>query len=92
MKKQAEGLSNLFNFTQLESSRANIQAQVGWHLPPSSLLLPLLFPLVDLEKNAQRESFELSFIWGKMRTAAWETAFQIALRNWSEEARGELRI
>ena len=31
----------------------------------------------------------LSFIWGKMRTAAQETAPQIALRNCSEELVGE---
>ena len=31
-------------------------------------------------------------IWGKMRAAAQETAFQIALRNGSEEARGGARI
>ena len=41
------------------------------------------------EKNAQRESCELSFIWGKMRTIAWETSFQIALRNCSKRGRGE---
>ena len=32
---------------------------------------------------------KLSFIWGEMRTAPQETVFQIALRNCSEEARGE---
>ena len=33
---------------------------------------------VDLKKKkVQRESCELSFIWGKMRTAVRETAFQI---------------
>ena len=44
---------------------------------------------VDLKKkkNAQCESCELSFIWGKMRTATRETAFHIALRNCFEEAR-----
>jgi len=41
------------------------------------------------EKNVQHESRELSFIWGKMRTAAKETAPQIALRNCSKEARGQ---
>ena len=35
------------------------------------------------KKNAQCESCELSFIWGKRKTTAWETAFQIALRNCS---------
>ena len=34
----------------------------------------------------------LSFIWGKMRTAALETVSQIALRNCSEEAREGARI
>ena len=41
------------------------------------------------EKNIHHESRELSFIWGKMRTAAKETAPQIALRNCSKEARGK---
>ena len=35
--------------------------------------------------NAQRESCELSFIWGKMRTIAQETASQLALSNCSKE-------
>ena len=39
---------------------------------------------VDL-KHAQCESCKLSFIWGKMRTVAWETAPQIALKNRSKE-------
>ena len=39
-----------------------------------------------LLKNVQHESCELSFTWGKMRTAAWETAPQIALRNCPKEA------
>ena len=34
----------------------------------------------------------MRFIWGKMRTIAWEAEFQIVLRNHSEKARlGELR-
>ena len=36
-------------------------------------------------KNTQHESCELSFIWGIMRTIALEAAFQITLRNCSEE-------
>ena len=43
-------------------------------------------------QNAQRESLELSFIWGKMRTAAQETAAQIALRNCSKEAGDERSV
>ena len=42
------------------------------------------------KQDVQLESCELSFIWGKMRTAAWETAPQTALRNRAEEAVGEV--
>ena len=45
--------------------------------------------LCRLKKDAQHESFELRFIWGKMRTAAWEIAPQIALRNCTKEVVGE---
>ena len=38
-----------------------------------------------LLKNARHENCELYFIWGKMKTLAQETAFQIALRNCSKE-------
>ena len=41
------------------------------------------------KKDAQLESCELSFIWGKMRTVAQEAASQIALRDCSETAVGE---
>ena len=34
--------------------------------------------LVNLKKKAQHESCKLSFIWGKMRVAARDTAPQIA--------------
>ena len=43
----------------------------------------------QLKKDVQLESCELSFIWGKMRTAAWETASQVALRDFPKEALGE---
>ena len=42
--------------------------------------------------NAQHESCELSFIWGKMRTIAWEIAFQVVLRNCSKEVVGKVKI
>ena len=29
----------------------------------------------NLKKNAQCESYELSFTWGKMWTLAWETTY-----------------
>ena len=45
-----------------------------------------------LKKSARRESCKLSFIWGKMRTVARETAFQIALRNCSKEVGGKVSI
>ena len=40
---------------------------------------------MSTEKNTQCESCELSFVWGKMRTVAQETAFHIALRNCSRD-------
>ena len=40
---------------------------------------------VDLKENAQCESYELSFIWGNMKTAAWETEPQIVLRDCSKD-------
>ena len=39
------------------------------------------------KEDVQLESCELSFIWGKMRTAAWEAASQIALRDSSAPKR-----
>ena len=41
------------------------------------------------KKNVQLESCELSFIWGKMRTAAQEAASQTAPRDCSKAAVGE---
>ena len=41
-------------------------------------------------KNTQPESWELSFIGGEIWTLGWDTASQVALRNHSEEVRGEL--
>ena len=38
----------------------------------------------QLKKDVQLGSCELSFIWGKMRTAAQEAASQIALRDCSK--------
>ena len=42
------------------------------------------------KKKAQHESCELSFIWGKMRTIAQETASQMALRNCSKGGGGSV--
>ena len=47
-----------------------------------------MLSLSDLNKKAQSESCKLNFIWGKMRTAAQETAFQIALKYCSKELMG----
>ena len=41
------------------------------------------------EKIAQLETRDLSFIWGKMRTTAQETAFQIVLKNCPKVEKGE---
>ena len=46
------------------------------------------FKRCRLKKDAQCESCKLSFIWDKMRTAAWETALQMALRNSSKKGWG----
>ena len=46
----------------------------------------------DLKKNAQLESCESNFMWGKMRTIAQQTAYQRALRNCSKEVGGNARI
>ena len=48
----------------------------------------LPFRLLSTEKHAQSESYEFSFIWGKMRTIAQETASQVVLRNCSEHRAG----
>ena len=48
--------------------------------------------LVTEKKKARCESCELSFIGGKVRTIAWETASQIALRNFAEEVGGGRRL
>ena len=48
---------------------------------------------VDLkEKNAVCESWKLSFIWGKLETAALESAPQIALRNCSKEVEDSMYV
>lgn len=43
----------------------------------------------QLNQKAQCKSFELSFIWGKLRTIAQETASHIALRKLSEDLWGK---
>ena len=57
-----------------------------------TLFKMMYFKLLSTLKNAQLESCELSFIWGKMRTAARKTASQIALRNCSKEVGGKVSI
>ena len=44
---------------------------------------------MSTKKDVQLESCELSFIWGKRRTAALEAASQRALRDCSKVAVGE---
>ena len=45
--------------------------------------------VVSTKKDAQCESWELSFIWGKMKTATREATPQITVRNCSKEVMGE---
>ena len=47
-----------------------------------------IFNIVKWKKMPQCESWELIFIWGKVRTSAWEIAPQRALRGCSKEAGG----
>ena len=58
-------------------------------LPLSSLDRLAHLWALSTKKEAQCESYELSFIRGKMRTAAQETAPQKALRDCSKEAGGK---
>ena len=51
-----------------------------------------IFIIVVNLRKCKSESCELSFIWGKMRAAAWETAPQIALRRRSKEAGVEVGV
>ena len=46
---------------------------------------PSFFFILTEKKKAPGESYELSFIWGKMRIIAQEAVFQISLRNCSKE-------
>ena len=57
--------------------------------PRDLFAAPVLFSSCWLKKKEQRQSWELSVIWGKMKTTAWETTPQVALRNCSKEVGGE---
>ena len=63
----------------------NTESCVGRSLVISEMLCYLHAEGCRLKTNAQSESCELSFIWGKISTIVRETAFQIALRNCPEE-------
>ena len=73
------------------------QEQVEWSGGPGTLARTSWAELGKtqlrgrLRKDAQGESCKLSFIWGKMRTAAWETAAQRPLRGCSKEVMGKDR-
>ena len=43
-------------------------------------------------KKMHSVSCELNFIWGNMKTTAWETAPPIALRNCSKEVGGKVSV
>ena len=54
---------------------------VSWRLSGPLWGSEYSYSFCQLKREAQRENCELSFIWGKMRTAAQETAAQIVLRD-----------
>ena len=62
-----------------QQGTATVRSRAGFSRP-----LPL-----GPKKDTPSESCELGFIWGKMRTAARETAPRIALRDCSEKTVGE---
>ena len=45
--------------------------------------------VVDQNQKAQQGNCKLNFIWGKMRTIAWEAAFQIVLKFPPPKRRGK---
>ena len=49
------------------------------------------FGRLTTKKDAQRESCELSFIWGETRTATWETASQVT-QKLLQRGRGEVWV
>ena len=59
---------------------------VGWQF-----LAFLSCHLKTKQKKVQCDSCELSFVWGKIRTRTWETAFQMALKNCSQDVRGKVQ-
>ena len=59
----------------------------------TAFLLALFYLFIVLtKKDVLLENCELSFIWGKIRTAAREAASQIALRDCSKQAVGKVNI
>ena len=60
-----------------------------WLDGPLSAKWCLYFLILSTKRCVQLESCELSFIWGKMRTTAQETAPQIAMRDCCKEAVGK---
>ena len=61
----------------------------GWGISSSCPLCLALKSVYEKEKRCTSGSCKLNFTWGKMRSAVWETAPQIALRDCSKEAVGE---
>ena len=82
----------LFKGWLSEPHNAMVCLSVGWLLAIICLCFTVprwrgwVGGFVDWKRGTTRK---VSFIWGKMRTVAWETAPQIALRDCSKEAVGE---
>ena len=64
----------------------------GWGISSSCPLCLALESVYEKEKRCTSGSCKLNFTWGKMRSAVWETAHQIALRDCSKEAAGKVNI
>ena len=84
-----EGCWVLREEERLQWSVFSRESEVSTETPPTSQLPIANGAVTSTLKNAQRENCELSFIGGEMRTAAWETAPQIAVRDHSKETVGE---
>ena len=55
---------------------------IYWWCMERSFVVRLTWGNIYQLEKMHWKNCELSFIWGKMRTIAWETASQIALRYW----------
>ena len=80
-------------FLQFHTASFGVLFCFIFYISPSlSLSVLVLLLSCRFEKKKNYTMCEFSFIWGQMRTAAQETAPQIALRNCFTEAEGKVRM